>query len=367
LQQKVSFFQSVPFPIPASIAVPPPFTTAIPAGGIVQIYAAEPDLQLPRTYQWNVALEQSLGRNQSVTATYAAAIGRDLLREYDLFKPNPNFQNVQLLQNSATSDYHALQIQYQRRLSHGLQALGFYSWSHSIDEASTDSNLLLGNSAALDRGNSDFDIRHSFHGVITYAIPTPRVASFGKAVLGGWSVDLTGAIQSAPPIDLKSGVTILTGSQNVNARPNVVPGQPFYLFGAQCLQAPPAGFGQSCPGDKGINPNAFSKPAVGQQGNLGRNVLRGFGLGQLDASLRRQFNITERWNLQFSAEFFNVLNHPNFGSSSINPNLNQVGTFGRARQILASSLSPAQGQGGFNPLYQLGGPRSIQLALRLKF
>jgi hypothetical protein len=366
-RQETDFIlQGLPFPIPANIAAPPPFTTSIPPGGVTLSFASEPDLQLPRTYQWNVAIEQSLGGNQSLTATYVAAIGRQLLREFDLFRPNPSFNTVLVFQNSATSDYHALQVQYQRRLSCGLQALGFYSWSHSIDEASNDSSS-FGNNARLDRGNSDFDIRHSFHGVITYSIPTPQIAHFGKAILGGWSVDMTGIVQSAPPIDLQSGLTLLAGNQNVSSRPNVIPGQPFYLYGAQCLQAPPAGFGQPCPGDKGINPNAFTTPTTGQQGNLGRNVVRGFGIGQLDTSFRRRFHLTERWNLQFSAEFFNILNHPNFGSSSIDTNLSRTGTFGRASQILASSLSPGQGQGGFNPLYQVGGPRSIQLALKLKF
>jgi hypothetical protein len=361
-QENPLVFKNIPFPIPTNIAVPPPFTTTIPRGGIPSISATEPNLDLPRTYQWNVALEQSLGVSQTLSVTYVGAIGRDLLRQFNLFDPNPNFQNVFILQNSATSDYHALQVQYQRRLSHGLQALGFYSWSHSIDEASNDSSS-FGSNARLDRGNSDFDIRQAFHGVIAYNIPTPQIGSLGKAILGGWSVDTTGVVQSAPPIDLKSGLAF-QGNANISSRPNVVPGQPFYLFGAQCIQV----LGPPCAGGKGINPNAFTTPSAGQQGNLGRNVLRGFGLGQLDASVRRQFNFTERWNLQFSAEFFNILNHPNFGSSSIATNLSQFpGLFGQASQILASSLSPGQGLGGFNPLYQVGGPRSIQLALKLKF
>lgn len=359
-------FANLPFPIPASIAVPPSFTTTIPPGGIPQIYAAEPHLQLPRVYQWNFALEQALGGHNNLTLTYVGAMGRDLLRMYDLFRPNQNFVNVNVLQNSAASDYHALQFQYQRQLSHGLQALAFYSWSHSIDDASNDSSS-FGSNARLDRGDSDFDIRHSFHGVVTYSIPTPQTGSFGRAILGNWSITTTGVVQSAPPIDLKSGTLVLSGFQFINSRPNIVPGQPLYFYGAQCLQAPPTGFGQSCPGGKGINPAAFSSPAAGQQGDLARNVLRGFGVSQLDASVQRQFNLTERWRLQFSAEFFNALNHPNFGSSSIDPNLKNVGTFGRASQTLASSLAPTQGQGGFNPLYQVGGPRSIQLALKLKF
>jgi hypothetical protein len=365
-QENDLLLQHLPFPLPSAVAAPPPFTTTIPKGGISQIYAAEPDLQLPRIYQWNVALEQSLGGNDNVTVSYVGATDRDLLRTFTLFRPNPSFVLVNVLQNSATSDYHALQVQYQRQLKHGLQALAFYSWSHSIDDASNDSST-FGSNAELDRGNSDFDIRHSFHGAMTYSIPTPQIADVGRAILGHWSLTMTGVVQSAPPIDLKSGSFILLGAQDVNARPNIVPGQPFYLFGAQCFQPRPAGFGQPCPGGKGINPNAFVAPPKGQQGNLGRNVLRGFGLDQLDASVRRDFNITERCHLQFSAEFFNIFNHPNFGTSSIDPNLNRVATFGLASQALASSLSPGQGQGGFNPLYQVGGSRSIQLILKVTF
>ena len=99
---------------------------------------ADPHLKLPRTYQWNVALEQSIGNNQSISATYVGAIGRQLLRVTNLFNVNPNFEFIALTDNSATSDYNALQIKFQRRLSRGLQALGSYSWSHSIDIASTD-------------------------------------------------------------------------------------------------------------------------------------------------------------------------------------------------------------------------------------
>jgi hypothetical protein len=306
----------VPYPIPAAEALPPPFSTSIPAGGVGNIFAATPNLTLPRTYQWNVAMQQSLGVNQSLTVTYVGALGRDLLRNQVFVDPNPSFQNVSVTTNSATSNYNALQIQYQRRLSNGLQALGFYSWSHCIDDASNDSSS-FGDNPNMDRGNCDFDIRNSFHGVLTYNIPTPRLSGFGRAILGGWAVDTIAAIQSAPPIDLNAGANIDSVTNNITVRPDVVPGEPFYLYGAQCLQPPPIGFGQICPGGKGLNPEAFAG-VVGdgrtppgtipvdangnpvRQGTLGRNVVRGFVLTQIDLAVRRQFNITERWNLQFS-------------------------------------------------------------------
>src|SRR5437660_439040 len=129
---------------------------------------AHPNLKLPRTYEWNFALEQSLGNSQKVSLTYIGALGHDLLRVTDIIGVNPNFPDINLTNNSARSYYDALQLKFQRRLSKGLQALMSYSFSHSIDNASTDAfaNYINtpggGSYQAVDRGDSDFDIRHSF-------------------------------------------------------------------------------------------------------------------------------------------------------------------------------------------------------------
>ena len=103
---------------------------------------------------------------------------------------------------------------------------------------------------------------------------------------------------------------------------------------------------------------------AGTQGNFGRNVLRGFGAWQADVGLQRQFHLTERLGLRFRAEFFNLFNHPNFGSPT---NVLTSPLFGRSTQTLANSLGSGGANGGFNPLYQIGGPRSIQFALKLQF
>jgi hypothetical protein len=92
-------------------------------------------------------------------------------------------------------------------------------------------------------------------------------------------------------------------------------------------------------------------------------VLRGFGATQVDLAVQRQFHITERLGLRFRAEFFNIFNHPNFGSPT---NTLSSPLFGYSTQMLASSLAGGS-NAGFNPLYQIGGPRSIQLALKLQF
>jgi hypothetical protein len=118
------------------------------------------------------------------------------------------------------------------------------------------------------------------------------------------------------------------------------------------------------PGGKIFNKAAFTAPPVGQQGDFGRNELRGFGAAQADVALQRQFNLTEKLGLRLRSEFFNIFNHPNFG----NPNNTLTSPlFGRSTQTLANGLGSGGANGGFSPLYQIGGPRSIQLALKLHF
>jgi hypothetical protein len=93
-------------------------------------------------------------------------------------------------------------------------------------------------------------------------------------------------------------------------------------------------------------------------------VLRAFGATQVDFAIQRQFSLAEKLRLNFRSEFFNIFNHPNFGF----PNNNLTSPlFGLSTQTLASSLGSGGANGGFNPLYQIGGPRSLQLALKLQF
>src|SRR5262245_37995667 len=99
-----------------------------------------------------------------------------MLRDDSL--PNPNFTKVRIVRNEATSDYHALQLQFQRRLSRGLQALASYTWSHSIDISSAESSRTVSITKIdpnTNRGSSDFDVHHAFTTAVTYDIPKTSV------------------------------------------------------------------------------------------------------------------------------------------------------------------------------------------------
>lgn len=342
------------FPLSPRNAAPPTLTGSLPVDTLL---VADPHLKLPRTYQWNLALEQSIGTGQSLSVTYVGAVGRDLLRVTNLFNANPNFQFVALTDNTATSDYHALQLKFRRRLSRGLQVLASYSWSHSIDIASTDALATNLNTpgqiadANVDRGNSNFDIRHSFNAGMTYDLSAPWPQKIVRAILSGWSLDGFVFARTAPPVNVVGASFFAAGTQ-LMPRPNVNPGVPLELHGAQF------------PGGKILNRAAFSAAPAGTQGNFGRNVLRGFGAWQADVALQRRFHLTDRLALRLRSEFFNVFNHPNFGSPN---NTLASPLFGRSTQTLASSLGSGGANGGLNPLYQIGGPRSVQFALKLQF
>jgi hypothetical protein len=352
-QQKVVLGTS--FPLSPTNASPVAFQTSPPVPLLVVV---DPNHVLPRTYEWNAAVEQSMSKADALTLTYVGAGGRKLMRRDIYAAPNLNFTGeFDVLSNAGTSSYNALQAQYRRSLSKGFQTLVSYTWAHSIDNISSDGNFQnvpLGKSASSgERGPSDYDIRNTFSGAVSYDLPS-FAGGLLKQFFGSWSTDSIIYVRSAPPVNVVTGRNpfggFLSGANSVQ-RPNVVPGVPFYLSQP------------NVPGGKVINVAAFSVPASGQ-GNLGRNALRGFGATQWDMTLRRQFHFTERLSLQARGDFFNILNHPNFGSPI---NFLSSPQFGQATQMLNNYLGSGGQSGGLNPLYQIGGPRSIQAALKVQF
>lgn len=386
-------------PLPFLDAAPPPYSS--------NFFFFDPNLKLPNTKQWNVSVEKGFGTNQSLTVSYVGALGRELLRNEQIqnfnsgfvrsrfctpvpnplpagctpvgnpppvvlinpsiFGPSPALLNdpnqilsgsaVAITRNGATSDYHALQTQFQSRFTKGFQAVVSYTWSKAIDDVSdeTITGIPLQNAAiGLERGVANFDVTHNFVAAISYDLPVWKENSLTRAVFGGWAVDTI--------VRARSGLPFSVISQNFDPlnigttrRVNVVEGVPVWSDDA------------NAPGGKKLNAAAFALPALGFQGTLGRNALRSFGLRQIDLSARRTFNVTERVRIQFRGEAFNVFNTANFGfpSSSFG-----VSGFGEATSMLGRTISGTSNtspSNGFNSLYQVGGARSVQFSLKLLF
>jgi hypothetical protein len=316
------------------------------------VVAYYPHLQLPFTLQWNASIQQSLGHSQAVTVSYVGSNARRLLQINEVFAAgfNSNFSDLVLFErNGQTADYNSLQVQYQRRLSQGLQALASYTWGHSIDYGSQ--NLAL----PIQRGNSDSDVRHSLSGALSYELPNVYHGALVSALLHHWGLDDRFTVRTGFPIPLSGGSMIDPATGQVTQQAlDAVEGQPLYLYG------------QPYPGGRAINPCAFVVPSTTPvapctgtvSGPAPRNFVRGFGAWQMDLAIRREFSIYENLKLQFRAEAFNLFNHASFGH--INPFFGSGG-FGQADRTLAQSL------GVLSPLYQAGGPRSMQFALKLVF
>lgn len=341
----LAIFSGTPLPIGDITPFLPVISENPPFQGVVN--AISPNLKLPRSYQWNVALEKSFLDSQAVTVTYVGQVGRDLLRTEGLGMPNANFTDTFFLtDNSASSDYNALQVQYRRPLANRVQALLSYTYSHSLDNASNDTADFVSNSvisAGNDRASSDFDVRHSFSGAVTVALPGHAASKFVNALIGDWSLNSVVVARGGFPFNAQ----VQTAVEGSLPRANRDPSQPVWIYSS------------AAPGGQSLNPLAFSKPAPGTQGSEGRNDIRGFGLTQVDVSLGKTFPVTDRLKLQFRTDAFNVLNHPNFSRP--------LALIGSNPIFLSSASMLNQSLGGLNPLFQEGGPRSLQLSLKLTF
>ena len=364
LNATTGFPTGVPFPLSSTLSAAPlppnPAQPVFPITDAVEAFA--PNFKLPYTYQWNASIEQSAGKNQTLSATYLGAAGRrQLFRQTILF--NPNLKRIEFTGNEGRSDYKALQVQFQRRFARGLQALASYTYAKSTDDTSDDFTTNTP-SAKIDPltnlGPSDFDVRHAFNAAVTYNIPAPNTGMIGRAILRDWALDTIVTARSATPVNVTINRDLGFGATAF--RPDLVPGVPLYLIDP------------AAPGGRRLNTAAFVVPTDLRQGNLTRNAARGLPVSQVDFAVRRQFGLTEKLKLQFRSEFFNIFNHPNFADPpSLLGSVNSAGvltrqsSFGLSQTMLGRSLGSGGTSGGLNPLYQIGGPRSIEFALKLLF
>ncbi|HEY0003260.1 MAG TPA: TonB-dependent receptor [Pyrinomonadaceae bacterium] len=354
---------NVPFP-PASAR---PAQTLNPASPLsVPFIAFDPRLKLPYTLQWHAGIERALCENQKFSVSYIGAAGHRLLLTRTLIDTDPGFAFVRLTENGASSDYQALHLQFDRRFARGLQALAAYTWSRSLDNVSQDSiyrAMLTSPDARLDRGPSDFDIRHRLAANVSYSLPALFSTGLGNALSRNWEISSIFNARSARPLNVVYAVPTIAGFAYL--RPDRLTGVPLYVNDS------------SAGGGRRLNPAAFSVPALPVQGTFGRNLLRGFLFQQLDLGLGRKFNLTESVNLKFRVEAFNLLNHPNFedpvgNDLSLGSQLSGAGpflpnaTFGQSASMSGRSLWGGAGR-SFNAAYGAGGPRSVQFSLKLQF
>jgi hypothetical protein len=307
-------------------------------------FAFPQDLRLPLVKQWNLSVEHALDDRNVVSLGYVGSSGRNLVRREIGGLGSTATDWLAIATNHGASDYHALQAQYRRRLSRGIQALASYAWSHSIDNSSTDAGLYWAGSGltpSQDRASSDFDFRHSLTAGFTYELPR-----------GGWALDGMVHARTGFPINVLNAEQY-TGISFENVfRPSLVFDQPVWI-------ADP-----SAPGGRRINADAFQAAPSSVQGNLGRNALNGFGMSQFDLALRREFSMGEKRSVQLRIEAYNAFNHPNFADPI---RFLASPLFGQSPSMLNLMLGTGSPGSGLAPLFQSGGARSLQIAIRFSF
>lgn len=255
-------------------------------------------------------------------------------------RPFPQFSNVSIIAaDIGKSNYNGLNIGVEKRYSNGLQFRANYTWAKFIDNITSRNELAAypGTDAftnyynqASDRGLSGNDIRHRFVWSSIYEVPYGKGRRFSgnsrilDAVAGGWSVGAVAEVRTGTPLS-PIELTNKTNSFSDGVRPNVV-GDPTISGDRSKAQQLAEWF----------NVNAFAAPAAYTFGNAGRTFGTGPGAVNFDATLLKDFHVTERQTLQFRAEALNLMNHANFA----NPDTRQgSATFGQITSLVAGNQS----------------------------
>jgi hypothetical protein len=398
-----------------------PTLASCTASNPCNFFGVDQKLKTPFVLNWNVNLQQEILPGTLLQIAYVANKGQNLYSTTDLNQPNqalsaqcvaaqggyfnaditgcetaarpltnctvgagspcyPYISYLNFLGNESTSAYESLQVTLTHRYSKGLYLLGGYTWGHAIDVAGTTNNLASSfipqNSLDFhaEKGNGDYDIRHRFTFSATYDLPSRKAWA---QMLEGWQVTSILQWQTGIPKLFYDDFNDLSltgeGNNASNERWNIQ-GDPSNIKWS--ANAPIPSFSSSDPvclavantpalqESLGIAGNCYAQNgtviypmAVGTFGNMGRNIFRGPGFVNWDASISKIWRLGESVKLQLRGEMFNAANHTNFASGSISGDLSSPSSLG-----LATATPDVQAS---NPVIGSGGSRHIQLGAKI--
>jgi hypothetical protein len=346
-------------PMPLSMAaLAPPSLNAPLTPPYSQLYLSDPGLTLPYTEQWNLSLDEKPNANNTVTLSYVGNAGRRLLfsQYYYSIPDNQDFTDFYFTSNASHSSYNALQVQDVGRLAHNLDVVASFTWAHALDNASNDLSEY-----APTYGNSDYDLRKILNVALNYQTSAVPWRQRFQAIIRGWLLANRFSTQGGYPLNIAASSFVQPDGSITDSFPDLIHGVPIYLHGRAADVN-----GESVPGSWRLNQAAFASvptdPTTGlpaRQGSLGRNYVRGPSFYALNSALQRSFPIHDALRVNFRAEAFNVLNHPNIGGyiDTFLPD----STFGQALYGEVQSI------GSTNQLYSMGASRSLQVSLHLQF
>ena len=310
--------------------------SSAPAGSKISPSGIQPDTYTPTVVSWTFKLEQEIAPNTSLGIGYVASHGYHEMLSLDANIPipvisstgaisyptgaplaNPKLANTTTWFSEGLSSYNGLNVDLNHRFSHGLQIRGVYTFSKSLDDGTAWNSSVGANAPGfvmfplnpkLDWGPSNSNVKHLAVINGTYELPFGNGRRFLNGA-GGWRSKLASAWSLSGIETLQTGFPFTPvlgfnpsgdGDSRNPVRPSWNPD-----FSGSLIPGTPNQY---------FNPAAFILPPTGTYGNVGRNPLTGPSIATLDASILKTTTISEHINLQFRAEFFNIVNHANFGT-----------------------------------------------------
>ncbi len=392
------------------------------ADGPCAILGVDPNIKTPYVANWNLNIQHAFTPNSVLQIAYVGNRGIKLYSVRDINQDNwqvdflanggdvndkadswdgqsgrpftntavcgthcyPSLSYIDMLENKDSSIYHGLQVTFTQKPMHGLDFVAGYTWAKAIDDYSGNRSFAWENAfdPSLERGPANSDIRHRFTLAMTYSVPK---LERWNAALGGWQLSNIVNLETGEPLDYYDGSNYFSGTESGNDRWNLYGDPGTFKWSFSGLPFYPASLDSSTNIQSG-DPRCIAiataqnsldtlnyaggcfisktgailiPPAWGQFGTLHRNSLRGPGYANWDVSLGKKFQLSERFALQLRAEFFNILNHPNF--AGVDHDLSDGYLGGVGIPIYTPDVAAS------NPVVGSGGSRHIQLGAKIIF
>jgi hypothetical protein len=295
-----------------------------------------PGNRVPYTQEWTVNVEQDLGHSTVFELGYTGSVTHKLWKRYDqnedafavvggapALRPFPDFLHGMLTsKNEGGADFNGLSAKLEQRSRNGLFYLVNYQWSKNMDNNSGEADAndtSYSTHFSFDRSYSNYDTRSRAVASGGYELPFGTGKRFlsshgiGNLIAGGWQVQPIVQLRTGFPFSVTGGSGSCTCGTYVPQRLNLAPGR----TGGQISQRTPAHW---------FDPTAYVVPTSGYQGTVTRNAVRGPSTAEFDFSALKNVKATEKFTVQFRAEAFNIINHPNFGNPNANISNSNVGT-----------------------------------------
>lgn len=341
------------------------------ASGPYNLFSVSQHFKTPRLFNYSLNVQHALGRAAVAEVGYVGSLGRHLLllndinqaalgseyyaEDYNTTRPYhaafPQYNVINELDSSGTSNYNSLQATLKTNSWHGLTSQFAYTWAHTLDYGS----FLILPQNSFDRkgeyGNSDFDQRHNLTAYLIYDVPA--LAYGPKKLTHGWKVSSLISFRSGLPFTLSNYLDVSGTGENQDRVTQIA--NPYAGISHTVSKHQPLYW---------VNPDSFSA-SWGEYGTMRRNQLRGPGFGDVDLTITKETPITEHVHAQLRADVFNVFNRVNLGAPLFTgaAGLVAIPGYGNFGIPITYTNGSQFGLPGIGP----GEPFNVQLSARVTF